>query len=574
MSNNYNIRINQKQPSSEQIARHKDFDALLEKYQATAPKRRTATIRRLTYVAAAVIAAAASVILVINFLLTPQIPNWTEEEYFAMQPMVNPPLEDAAPTFAVHTVKTTEGATIETETARLVVPTQAFMDDRGTLIEGEVNLHYRELHDYVDFFLSGVPMTYDSAGKMYQLESAGMIELFAEKDGQNVQMAPGKVIEVELITELALPEGMEVPTFNIHKLDTTARSWQLQDVTHIQLVEDLANASNNTNNPLSALRNAYARELATIESAAASRLRMIEASVPAPPEPLKPLQADANALAITPDFLEDATFEDDPSTPENENERLKKELNGTWQIVPNTAYDERDFQIVWENIQLRKLNNRDYELIGTNGNRTLKLIVTPVLTGTSYQQALAQYERQHADWKAQMAAREAQLKTDKDALAATVAQEKAAARAIFQTKLTELGLDADELMSRKRITNRFAIHSLGLWNCDRVIEQAEQKLTGELKDQFGKKYEQQVAYLVNKKHNTVYRYYITEDNPIRFDDAADNLLWVVTDDNKIAVLKPTDFKKASVTQRRTVELNLLEKPIRKEADARAVLTWQ
>lgn len=575
MSNNYDIRLNQKQPSSEEIARHKDFDALLEQYKASAPQRRTATIRRLAYVAAAAVAVAASVLLVINFLLTPSTPNLTEEQYFAMQPVINPPVEEAAPIFVVNTVTAETGGAIETKSGtRMVIPTQAFMDDRGALIEGDVNVHYRELHDYVDFFLAGVPMNYDSNGMDYQLESAGMIEVFAEQNGERVQMAPGKVIEVELVTVLELPEGMDVPKFTIHKLNTASRTWEVQDVAHIQTVEDLANASNDTNNPVNALRNEYASQLATIESAAESRLREIEASVAAPPEPLKPLQARSDLPSFEPDFLEGAAFEDDPNTPENESERLKTQLKRTWQIVPNTAYDERDFQVTWENIQLKKLNNRDYELTGTNGNRTLKLIVTPVLTGSEYQQALAEYERKHADWQTQMAAREAQLKAQKEALAAAIAQEKATARAAYESKLEELGLNANDIVTRKRVTNRFEVDAFGLWNCDRVIGQAEQQLTSELQDQFGQTYEHQVAYLVNKKHNTIYRYYVTDDNPIRFDSDSDNLLWVVTDNNKIAILKPTDFKKALEKRRKTVELNLVEKPIRQESDARAVLTWQ
>lgn len=575
MSNNYDIRINQKQPSSEEIARHKDFDALLEQYKASAPQRRTVTVRRLAYVAAAAIAVAASVLLVINFLWTSNTPNLTQEEYFAMQPAIHPPLEEAAPTFAVNIVQAETGGTIKTKTgARMVVPTQAFMNDRGALIEGDVQVHYRELHDYIDFFLAGVPMRYDSNGMAYQLESAGMIEMFAEQNGERIYLAPGKVIEVELITVLELPEGEEVPDFTIHQLDTAARTWQIRDVKHVQFVEDIANASNNTNNPVNTLRNEYASQLATIESAAESRLREIEALVAAPPEPMKPLQARSDLPSFEPDFLEGAAFADDPNTPENESERLKTQLKRTWQIVPNTAYDERDFQITWENIQLKKLNNRDYELTGTNGDRTLTLIVTPILTGSEHQQALAEYEREYANWQTQMANREAQLREQKEALIANVARQKATAREAYRSKLAELGLDTAELMTRKRIINRFEVDDFGLWNCDRVIAQAEQQLTSQLKDQFGQQYQHQVAYLVNKQHNTIYRYYVTNDHPIRFNSDADNLLWVVTEDNKIAILKPTNFKKALENQRKTVELELVEKPIRQEADARAVLTWQ
>lgn len=580
MSNNYNILRNQKQPSGEDIARHKDFDALLATYKATQPekKHRGAMVRRLTYVAVAVAAAAAAVILVVNVLSAPSTSGMSEEEYFAQQPFVNPPLEQAEPTFAMKTVDANTGGTYETNAgARLVVPTQAFMTDRGELIEGEVNLHYRELSDYVDFFLAGVPMTYDSAGNKYQFESAGMIEFYAEKNGERVVLAPGKIIQVELITEMYLPESGEAPDFNIYKLDITNRNWVYQEVEHVQIIEDIAIASEdiNNNNPVNALSNEFASKIAAIETAAAERLRAIEASVPSPAEPLKPLQASSNRPAISPEFLEDATIEDDPNTPENENERLRALLEGTtWQLAPNTAYDERDFQIIWENVRLRKLNNRDYELTATKGNRTLKLIVNPVLTGTQYQRAMTQYERDHAEWEKQMEAREAQLKDQKAALQSDVKQQKTQARQEFEKKMAELGLEADDVVTKKKVINRFAVDELGLWSCDRFIAKAEQQLNGQLEDQFGDKYKNQVAYLVDKKHNTIYRYYVTDDNPVRFDKNSDNLLWVITDDNKVAVLKPTDFKKASQKQSKTVKLNLVEQPIQREEDARAVLSWQ
>jgi len=494
--------------------------------------------------------------------------------------LVNPPIEQVKPVFAMQRVSADAGGTFETvEGARIVVPTQAFMNDRGELIEGEVNLHYRELSDYVDFFLAGVPMTYDSLGERYQLESAGIIEFFAEQNGSPVQIAPDKAIEVELVAEIYLSEGDNAPKFNIYKLDTTAREWVFQNVENIQIIEDIANASQNinNNNPVNALRSEYASDLAAIETAAAERLRAIEASVPAQAEPLKPAQSNSQRPSFELRFDDGSVVvEDDPNTPEDENELLKQQYKGTlWQIAPNATYDERDFKIDWDVFHLRKLNSRDYEITATKGNRTLKLVVNPVLIGTQYQRALAQYEQDYVAWQQQMAARDAQLKDQRNTLQTDIAQQKAVAKEQFETKLASLGVKTDDLLIKKRVTNRFRINSLGLWACDRIIPSVEQQLQGKLEDQFGNEYEQQVAYLVNERHNTIYRYYVSKNNPIRFDEQSDNLLWVVTSDNKIAVLKPTDFKKVtSQKQSKTVKINLLDQPIQKEEDARAVLSWQ
>jgi len=41
MKNNYNIKINNNEPSSDQIAKHKDFDALLKAHATVAPPPKT-----------------------------------------------------------------------------------------------------------------------------------------------------------------------------------------------------------------------------------------------------------------------------------------------------------------------------------------------------------------------------------------------------------------------------------------------------------------------------------------------------------------------------------------------------
>lgn len=45
-----------------------------------------------------------------------------------------------------------------------------------------VKITYREFADPIDFFVSGIPMEYDSAGRKYNFESSGMCEINAYKD--------------------------------------------------------------------------------------------------------------------------------------------------------------------------------------------------------------------------------------------------------------------------------------------------------------------------------------------------------------------------------------------------------
>lgn len=583
MSNNYDIRRNLKQPSSQDIAKFKNFDALLEQYQATNPvtpvrrlESRGAVIRRLSYVAAAA-AALAGIFFVFNWLQKPTAPLLTETEYFEQQPFINPPIEEVKPQAVAHKVSAASGGTYAMQTgSKLVVPTEAFMNDRGELITGDVNVFYREMDDYVDFFLAGIPMNYDSMGTKFNLESSGMVEIYAEKDGERVKLAPGKTIEVELISEIYLPEGGALPRYNVYQLDTANRNWTYEGLAEVKVLGNVETSINN--NPISALRKEYANTIATIQSAAEDRLREIEASIPRLDEPVKPQQKTSNTPTFDLNIRENSVIvEDDPNTPENENERLKQLYgDAIWQIAPGTAYDEQRLsKITWETFRLRQLNSQTYELTLSKGNLNYEITVMPALTGKDYSRALKEYEEAHADWESQMADRESQLKAQKDQVQQQLTVEKAAAQKAFEQKLAASGENVQEaLMSKKRVSSRFQASSLGVWNCSHIIAPAAEELRGNLEDQTGEEYRQQPVYLVNKYQNTIYRFYAAEDALIRFQEGSDNLLWIVNNQNQIAVLKPADFKKATQKERRKIILQRLEKPIRGEKEVREILSFK
>ncbi len=62
-------------------------------------------------------------------------------------------------------------------------------------------------------------------------------------------------------------------------------------------------------------------------------------------------------------------------------------------------------------------------------------------------------------------------------------------------------------MIKKRVVNRFAANSLGTWNCDRPLPPAVYRLKGDFVDNKSTKYTHDMAYLVDKNKNTVYRFY-------------------------------------------------------------------
>jgi len=199
--NNYNFNENPRELSSDDISKHMDFDALMGQFDAAdareasvnvEPKPKKGRIRRLwkTVSAAAAVLIGAAVFF---FFGREGKINSTQKSdaYFAAQEYVNPPIEEAQEAFSEYTVEDAyQGGVYKYKSgSKLVIPPKAFTSRSGEIVSGKVDIKYREYHDYVDFFVSGIPMRYDSAGVEYILESAGMIEIYGEKNGERVEIS-------------------------------------------------------------------------------------------------------------------------------------------------------------------------------------------------------------------------------------------------------------------------------------------------------------------------------------------------------------------------------------------------
>jgi hypothetical protein len=206
MGNNYQFHRNPKDPDPKRIEAHQDFAALLDKYKKREAGRHPRLWgRAIPWTLALAAAATVTVFLVFNFL---NPVSQDSAEYFAQsrafwaeQALVQPPLPELDIPFQSQKIEVETGGAFDMEEGlKMVIPEYAFMDDRGRQISGDVDLRYRTMHDPVDFFLSGIPMYYDSVGVTYQMESAGMIEVQAFQNGSAIRLQPGKVIRIEMVS--------------------------------------------------------------------------------------------------------------------------------------------------------------------------------------------------------------------------------------------------------------------------------------------------------------------------------------------------------------------------------------
>ena len=567
----YKIKINQDQPSSEDIAKHKNFDALLQQFQETTPEPvvKETPVRRLRWLRYA--AATAAVLILGVFLFqqgTGETVGITEAQYFADRPFIDPPLKNIKPQFASRSIDANQGGVYEYDNgSKLTIPAAAFTNASGELVKGEVDIKFREMHDFVDFFLSGIPMTYDSAGTQYILESAGMVEIYAEQNGERLNMNDGKEIQVELVSHINMPRVNQSPKYNIYKLNVAQRNWEYKNVDQIQVVREEDTPSNEA---LAAFENEYNKALTAIKEKEENALLEIDRTQPLPIEPIRPQKANRNDPVV--DF--------DVETTSPELKRLKEQYgNILWKISEqNTNLNTNAFNLEWPDAKIDQLNDKDYELTLINGSNQLKVIVNPVLTGDDFDNAMSSYRASMATYEQQLSKREATLQPAKLALTNQFNIEKAKAKQNYETKIAAWQKqnegDANQLVRRK-IINRFVATSFGVWNCDRPIHPNDFKVKGEFSNDKKVIFDNQTAYIVDKKRNTIVKLYAKDGAEVNFDHASDNMLWMVTKDGQVAIFKPEEFKR--INQKKDshdFNLEVQDQALKTEEDVRKMLRFK
>ncbi|MEM9921110.1 MAG: hypothetical protein AAF990_23615 [Bacteroidota bacterium] len=591
--NNYNFDLNPRKPSAEQVNKHKDFDALLSRYEEESPKVVRHPRSRMLYVIGAAAAAAVLGFFFINAFFNQNNYGAEAEEYFASQPYVNPPKLNIAPSYQKHTFNTNKASSFKLENgSQLNIPQDAFVDAQGQPVRGSVDVKYREFHDYVDFFLSGIPMEYDSAGVRYLLESAGMIEIYAEKDGQRVNIAPGKEIKVELVSEVLVSasEADKAPDYNIYVLDQINRNWVYKGKDAIEVLSE----ERPTNvGPEDVMKQKYQKSLDQIARKNQEELAKIEATIPVVPKPTKPEKANEEHPVFELNF-EDVQLESNPTASgtqkmvdevEDDLAELRKQYaNSMWQVNPakNPDFNRAAAAgIDWESMRLKPLNGNDFELTLIYGDNQMKLIVDPVLSGTDYDNAIEKFNDDMKVYLEKIAEREAALASLKDELSKEIQREKDIANLEYEQQIAAYRADgkdyaANKVMIRRKILNRFTASSFGIWNCDRPLPPFMVKVKGEFVDIDRKSsYAENTAYLVDKSLNTVCRYYTGKGVEVAYNKKSDNLLWLLTSDNKIAIMRPDEFKRISQGDgsHATFVMDLVDKEIKSEEDIRKILEF-
>lgn len=105
---------------------------------------------------------------------------------------------------------------------RFSIPENAFVDNTGKPIEGIVTIKVIEIIDELDFITSGIGLIYYSKyGKELFLISGGIFKINFFFGEQKVQLAPGKVVEVQF------PDISPKESFSLYHMDESG-VWNLK----------------------------------------------------------------------------------------------------------------------------------------------------------------------------------------------------------------------------------------------------------------------------------------------------------------------------------------------------------
>jgi hypothetical protein len=131
-------------------------------------------------------------------------------------------------------VSATEMDTIFLENGGTVVfDANAFVDQNGNAVTGNVDVDWQEFHTLADIMASGIPMKYDSAGVAHDLVSGGMFTISASKNGEELRMAEGKGADVNLVSL------QDTPCYNFYQLDEETGDWAYETTKNGEVVQEV-----------------------------------------------------------------------------------------------------------------------------------------------------------------------------------------------------------------------------------------------------------------------------------------------------------------------------------------------
>lgn len=446
---------------------------------------------------------------------------------------IQPPIKNADIPYKEYSIDAEKGDTIFYQTGSIVLfPPNSFVDKDGNAIKGKVKVKYREFTNPIDFYLSGIPMSYDSLGKQYTFESAGMCEILAYKDSLPVFVNPKSKPEINIVTQNASQEQ------NLYYLDTIQQKWINKGTS---IITDFSKKIN-------------ANKTITTSS-------FVEIT-----EPLKPAKAN-NKSPVIKIVIDQASFKE-----------LLVYDNLQFQLDPNEKnFNPKDTAGDWSDVELLKGSSKGlYKVKFSNATRSVSYSARPVLEGKDYDRALKIFDKKNKEYQQKMVDRLLQEKANKQkyiqdsiAYSAQLEEDKRIERlnAIIEIRNKEIEKQniivekINEQITETSLSNKlmrsFQIDGFGIWNCDRAISLNCLPIVATFKDNKGYPIELTNIAVLYKSFNGILKF---NDNKIQVVKDADNMIIGIYN-GRFAYITYNDYSKLKVnadTKEQTFIMTVVE----------------
>lgn len=513
----YEVEVNPPKLSSEAIHQHKNFAALLQQFEQTAATEtpanttvaKTTTISRsfLKYGIGALLAIAASVVVVMQLGRTDESGIPYRGEPLALQK----PLPAINKSFANFSMDADKGDTLQHQSgSRIIVPASAFVDKKGAPVKGKVEVEYREFSDHVDMFLAGVPKQLD---QHQNLQSLGMMEIQGYQDGEPVFIDENKTLQVEMPMEI--PGSIATQDVHVYAFNGKTNDWEQKGNDVIEVLP-IAVTEINPQPTKQPNRAELDKQIAAIE-----RMHLL------PTKPIQPGKHDPKKLP----FELDITIEQFPE--------LKNYKGILWEPAPGFEFKKEWEQKEWLNADVRRKHDNIYEVAFSDQTEEVRMDVVPVYINEAQRQKAMEIYNQD------LATYEAAKKEQEDKIKLAVAKwEEQNAYAQTTTRDTV----ANPIAATKKIINRFSIDRFGLWNCGNPQQMNDApSVRAEFVSADGNPLRIKQVF-VSQPEQRLYFFAKTNadgSSDLKYNAGANPTVWAMTEDNQLLVSTELPEEKGS-----------------------------
>jgi hypothetical protein len=497
------IIIDRKQATEAEANQYKNFDQLLKSHAAAKAMKFKMNLFK-GFIGASVVAGIVALV-VLNNDDAPAILHINQQDSLVKSDRPFPNIPVVYDTLIVNAnersvIKISSGTVITIEANTLV-------DSLGNTINGNVELRYREFRDMIDVFVAGIPMDYDSAGVKRHFESAGMFELLAVQNKNEVFIKNGKTITIDFASQFTEDK------YNIYTYNPDDKKW-------------------------------------TFISRDSSNMKVkMQQSIIAKPENAaiyKPQLANPKKQHIKLDIVE------------SEFPEFAMYKNVLFQIDDKQSIDPSKDMAEWDDVRVDRKENGTYLLHFERGKEVKEFACSPVFASADYVQAKKVFDEEYKASQEIIKNKE----KEKKALAKKFDDEQKS-QVNSLNFFRNVGASASKNDVATSLINRqFSISKFGVYNSDCPSSLPQGALLAadftDKKDVDKKSLKISKAYLVEKSKNALFTYY--QVNTFSYNPASTNVMWALTEDNKLAVFSAADFKKLKVAgkgEKHKFEMNIV-----------------